>query len=87
MEGYDWLIWSNEHDAWWASNERGYVKNRGSAGRYSFERACEIVFNANKHLHHNMHRPNEAMVRVESYCCAAPLVDGVQCLGCGADGR
>lgn len=56
-----WLIWSIEHNAWWAPAERGYVENRDDAGVYSYERACEIVKNANRDLQ----RPNEAMIKIE----------------------
>ena len=36
-----WLIWSNEHNAWWAPNGRGYVQNRTEAGRYTLAEAME----------------------------------------------
>lgn len=54
-----WLIWSNEHDAWWAPNERGYTRSRKAAGRYSYSRALEIVRRANCR---NGDKPFEAMV-------------------------
>lgn len=54
-----WLIWSNEHDAWWAPNERGYTRSRRGAGRYSYHRALEIVRRANCR---NGDKPFEAMV-------------------------
>lgn len=81
---YEWLIWSTEHDAWWMPGERGYTRERDQAGRYSYEDACRIVFNANKHKYNDQF-PNESMIRFESECCHAPCVDGVQCLKCGAD--
>lgn len=56
-----WLIWSIEHNGWWAPAERGYVHNKDDAGVYSYERACEIVAGANR----DMQRPNEAMVKIE----------------------
>lgn len=32
----DWyLIWSNEHSAWWRPNSRGYTLDVGKAGRYT----------------------------------------------------
>lgn len=42
-----YLIWSFEHDAWWAPRERGYTRDWTEAGRYSRERAAEIVELAN----------------------------------------
>lgn len=42
-----WLIWSNEHRAWWRPDRWGYCKMRDAAGRYSFEEALEIVTSAN----------------------------------------
>lgn len=59
MEKTLWLIWSIEHDGWWAPGELGYVKRREDAGLYSYERALEIVDGANKHTGDT---PNEAMV-------------------------
>lgn len=56
-----WLIWSIEHNGWWAPAERGYVHNKDDAGVYSYERACEIVAGANR----DMQRPYEAMVKIE----------------------
>ena len=47
------LIWSYEHDAWWAPNERGYVRDVESAGRYTPEHAAKICARA---------FPNEVMV-------------------------
>lgn len=41
------LIWSFEHDAWWAPNECGYTKQRERAGLYDRGRAKEICAKAN----------------------------------------
>ena len=38
----DYLIWSNEHRAWWGPGERGYVKRVENAGRYSRNEALAI---------------------------------------------
>lgn len=54
-----WLIWSNEHKAWWAPDGNGYVRDRANAGLYEFEDALQIVADANRGL---THEPNEAMV-------------------------
>jgi hypothetical protein len=35
----EYLIWSNEHRAWWRHNARGYTISLRNAGRYSRETA------------------------------------------------
>lgn len=65
-----WLIWSNEHNAWWAPNERGYTTSREKAGRYEYYKALEIVRAANIR---NGDRPMETMVKCDE---ADPVVDG-----------
>jgi hypothetical protein len=59
MTNDKWLIWSNEHRAWWRPNGNGYCTLRKEAGRYTYEVALEIVQNANYRLEHE---PHEAMV-------------------------
>lgn len=49
-----YLIWSNEHNAWWRPNGNGYTKSIEEAGRYTFERAAEICRDA------NWYRPQES---------------------------
>lgn len=44
MEQY--LIWSNEHKAWWGPNGNGYVRRVENAGSYSRIDAMNICFNA-----------------------------------------
>lgn len=41
-----YVIWSYEHNAWWAPNERGYTEDLERAGRYSAEDAGRIVTNS-----------------------------------------
>lgn len=60
MKDGKWLIWSIEHDAWWAPKHRGYVASRDKAGRYTFEEACKIVRSANEHRGNLF--PFEAMI-------------------------
>lgn len=55
-----WLIWSQEHSAWWCPLEKGYTKERRNAGTYSYRDACRIVESANINL---KDEPNEAMVK------------------------
>lgn len=57
----EWIIWSHEHQGWWAPNERGYVQKRKDAGRYTYAKALEIVEGANRML---KDAPNEAMVKI-----------------------
>jgi hypothetical protein len=37
-----WLVWSNEHAAWWGPNGCHYFADISSAGRYTLEKAIEI---------------------------------------------
>jgi hypothetical protein len=41
-----YLIWSNEHGAWWGPGRRGYVRRIENAGRYSHAQAIEICTEA-----------------------------------------
>ena len=43
-----WLIWSEEHGAWWMPDRRGYTRILRKAGRYSLEQARELVEAANE---------------------------------------
>lgn len=52
-----WVVWSFEHDRWWAPRECGYVDRLEDAGDYTQERALEICAGAN--LGRPAHRPNE----------------------------
>lgn len=42
-----WLIWSEEHGAWWAPAKSGYTRSLQAAGRYSEEDARLICRSAN----------------------------------------
>lgn len=42
----DYVIWSNEHTAWWAPNECGYRSRLSDAGRYDREEALRICTGA-----------------------------------------
>jgi hypothetical protein len=43
-----YLIWSEEHGGWWGAGDWGYTRSLRQAGRYSKERADEIVSKANR---------------------------------------
>jgi hypothetical protein len=38
-----YLIWSDEHEAWWRPDHRGYTTDVNEAGAYTFYEAAEIV--------------------------------------------
>lgn len=41
-----YLIWSNEHQAWWRPHSAGYTIASEQAGRYSHEEAVKISASA-----------------------------------------
>ena len=55
------LIWSIEHDAWWAPNHNGYVLRKELAGEYTLEEALRICKGAN--IADDI-EPNEAIVPI-----------------------
>lgn len=55
------LIWSNEHNAWWAPGSRGYTPDVSQAGIYGEKQAYEIVQNANRYQY-APDPPNECLV-------------------------
>lgn len=42
----DYLIWSNEHRAWWRANRCGYATGLDQAGRYTRQEALDICRDA-----------------------------------------
>lgn len=44
-----YVIWSNEHGAFWGHRRLGYVKSIDDAGRYSLAEANAIADNANEY--------------------------------------
>ena len=42
----EYLIWSNEHRAWWKPSSQGYTTELSRAGRYSRDEAISICANA-----------------------------------------
>lgn len=55
----NYLVWSNEHNAWWGPNHRGYVNRVEHAGRYSKEEALKICQGANYSWNIERQMPNE----------------------------
>ena len=41
-----YLVWSNEHRAWWKAGRCGYAQGLRDAGRYTREQAIEICRDA-----------------------------------------
>lgn len=58
-----WLIWSNEHFAWWRPNSLGYTTDISRAGRYDETEATAICDGANRYLRAGA-SPNEVMIAV-----------------------
>lgn len=54
-----WLIWSNEHNAWWAPNSLGYTPSITKAGRYTLEDTRARTMHAGPM---ECGRPSEAIV-------------------------
>ena len=49
----NYLIWSNEHRAWWRPNAKGYTVHIKTAGRYTFAKrrwriACAAISSVNR---------------------------------------
>jgi len=60
MKDETYLIWSYEHAAWWRGAFAGYTPDAIAAGRYSYEQARNICWEANKHR--PVDEPHEVMV-------------------------
>lgn len=70
-----YLIWSNQHGAWWAPAERGYTQYIEEAGRYSEQRALAIVADAtlDGRLRHTVEsRRGEPLTVVDEVMVLAP---------------
>jgi hypothetical protein len=70
----EYLIWSNEHLAWWKPAELGYTTLTHNAGRYSKEEADAICARAN----FDPETINEVAVLAPSYVnCISEFVEVV----------
>ena len=66
MSNDTYLVWSNEHSAWWGANQRGYTTHIDSAGRYPRAVAMEICKGANiGFMQDSGENPNEIPVLVQ----------------------
>jgi hypothetical protein len=46
----NWVVWSEEHGAWWRFGNYGYTRSLFHAGRYSETEAKAIADRANRYL-------------------------------------
>lgn len=67
-----YLIWSNEHNAWWRPNSQGYTHSIAAAGRYSLKEAISVSNQANYDWNDMRELPNELPIAEE----AALLLNG-----------
>ena len=72
LAGEGWLVWSNEHQAWWRPNRQGYTVFVEAAGRYSHEEALDICRKA-RHGWERGVPPSEVPVReADALACLPP---------------
>jgi len=57
----EYVVWSNEHSAWWRPQECGYTTMLEAAGRYSRDDALGICIGARGGRRHNRN-PSEVPV-------------------------
>lgn len=57
-----YLIWSNEHRAWWRPNSRGYTMLAKNAGVYTFKEAQGISWRGRDGWIEDGKAPDEIMV-------------------------
>jgi hypothetical protein len=48
--GEPWVVWSEEHGAWWGPQRMGYTPRLERAGRYTEAEALAIEARANRYL-------------------------------------
>lgn len=69
----EYLVWSNEHGAWWRPNSQGYTTLIQAAGRYSREEALKIC-GLGRDGWRNEGSPDEVPIRLEdAEACSAIL--------------
>jgi hypothetical protein len=56
-----YLIWSNEHRAWWRANSCGYTIHVDQAGRYPRDEALEIASGSRDGWYHGEVPPEIAI--------------------------
>lgn len=64
----EWLIWSNEHGAWWGPDQSGYYHHPIEAGRYTLERAKTLC----KSRSWEDRIPPETMIHIDAVVYGLP---------------
>ncbi|NOW44079.1 hypothetical protein FHW96_000206 [Novosphingobium sp. SG751A] len=57
-----YLVWSNEHAAWWGKDRRGYTRIIANAGRYSRDEALKIAGTRDGGWHVRKDNPDEIAI-------------------------
>jgi hypothetical protein len=74
MRDAHYLIWSEEHQAWWLSNRHGYTTSIFEAGRFSQPEVSEILERANAHLDPSLEPPiNEVALAIMAWAIPKKL--------------
>lgn len=73
-----YLIWSNQHRAWWRPNSQGYTTHLLSAGRYEKAEALSIC-SMGRDGWRDKEPPDEIPVRVEdAEACSLAFSEAIQ---------
>lgn len=87
-----YLIWSNEHMAWWRPGSAGYTTHAEAAGRYTHEQALSISANARDGWRPGSPPPEIPVAEADVLFCearyhglgtASPLGDEIEARGRG----
>ena len=70
----EYVIWSNEHLAWWAPKRMGYARDIAAAGLYTKAEALEIVANATMGQWRGPAPVHELPVRIEDLPVEAQML-------------
>lgn len=65
MSDEQYLVWSNEHRAWWRPNSAGYTRDVRQAGRYDRATAIEISGSARRGWTDPMRLPDELPINIQ----------------------
>jgi hypothetical protein len=61
-----YLVWSNQHRAWWRANSCGYVKSVLGAGHYTREEAIAISGDTRDHWEDPSETPDELAIPISA---------------------